>query len=424
MTTRFAFTACTIATLALAGACSDAYNLLGAKLSTQDEPASQASGVSPASATLAWNALTRTLIIRNVPNQQAALRAFAYTNFAEHEALVALDSLVPGAKVDARGSQSLVRIALSHAAAIVLADIFPADASLIEQQLDTIVAAANGPHPVTSNASMIPAVDLVDRYARAAEVGRIIGSAVVARAHQDGFDLVWTGTVPVGYGKWASAFNPARAPLLPRLGEARTFFMTRGDQFRPAAPPAPGTPEFQAALQEVRQFSDTRTDEQKRIAAFWAMATGPLAAGYWNGVADSLVARDRLNESAAAHVLAVTNMATWDANVACHDTKYTYWLARPTTMDPQVTTSIGLPNHPSYPSNHGCLSGAAAAMLGTYFPGDAAALRAQADEAALSRVYAGLHYRFDGETGLTLGRKAAALAVARDAVLHGRFDLK
>jgi membrane-associated phospholipid phosphatase len=83
-------------------------------------------------------------------------------------------------------------------------------------------------------------------------------------------------------------------------------------------------------------------------------------------------------------------------------------------MDPQISLAIGLPNHPSYPSNHGCLSGTATEVLARFFPSDASALRAQAAEAAVSRVYAGLHYRFDGEAGLAIGRQVAALAATRD----------
>jgi hypothetical protein len=60
----------------------------------------------------------------------------------------------------------------------------------------------------------------------------------------------------------------------------RPFFMESGDQFRPGPPPAFGSPEFLAALAEVRQFSDNRTADQQRIAEFWALTTGSLTAGF------------------------------------------------------------------------------------------------------------------------------------------------
>jgi membrane-associated phospholipid phosphatase len=149
------------------------------------------------------------------------------------------------------------------------------------------------------------------------------------------------------------------------------------------------------------------------------MATGSLAAGYWNAVADTLISNYHLPESEAAHVLALANTAAWDANVACHDTKYAYWLPRPTQVDPQITLAIGLPNHPSYPSNHACVSGTAAEILAASFPSEAADMRARAQEAMMSRVYAGVHYRFDGEAGLEIARRVSAFALAQDAALAG-----
>jgi hypothetical protein len=389
---------------------------------------SSSNATAPAAATTGWNALVRTLAARNALNQQAALRAFAYVTFAEHASLVALDSSVHGVGLDARGQQELARVALSHAAAGVLDGLFPNDHARIAAELSLYepgaVHANTLTRVMTGAALSAGSDDLHQRLQMAAVIGSATAQAMLDRARTDRFTLVWNGTVPTGHGVWASAFNPARAPLLPRLGEARTFFLTRGDQFRPVPPPAPGSQAFQQALAEVRGYSDTRTPEQQRIAEFWAMATGSLAAGYWSTVADSLITRDRLSEADAAHALALMNMAAWDANVACHDAKYTYWLARPTQMDKQITLAIALPNHPSYPSNHGCLSGAAGAMLGTLFPKDATALKAMTDEAAISRVYAGLHYRFDGETGLDIGRKVAALAAHADTTMGGRFSIR
>jgi len=74
---------------------------------------------------------------------------------------------------------------------------------------------------------------------------------------------------------------------------------------------------------------------------------------------------------------------------------------------------VGLPNFPSYTSAHAAFSGAAAAVLGGLFPGEAASLSASAEEAAFARVLGGIHYRFDGDAGLAQGRGVAQLALAR-----------
>ena len=92
--------------------------------------------------------------------------------------------------------------------------------------------------------------------------------------------------------------------------------------------------------------------------------------------------------------------------------------------DPLITLSIPLPNFPSYPSNHAAVSAAMARVLGHAFPAERTRLDALADEAALSRVLGGIHYRFDGEAGLVLGRQIAAWALANDVRGHEPFVLR
>jgi hypothetical protein len=220
--------------------------------------------------------------------------------------------------------------------------------------------------------------------------------------------------VPTDPGSWSSDFVPARLPQLPLLGEMRPFLMESGNQFRPPPPPAFLSPAFLAALEEVRRLSDNRTPDQLLIAKRWALTTGSLVSGFWNEEASKLIARYHLNERRAARALALTDMAAMDATIACYDAKYTYWLIRPYRVDPAITTPVGRPNHPSYPSSHACSSGATAYVLGALFPADADRLAAMADEAGESRLYAGIHYRFDKDAALGIARQVATLALARD----------
>src|SRR3989442_11192558 len=173
----------------------------------------------------------------------------------------------------------------------------------------------------------------------------------------------------------------------------RPFFLTSGDQFRPASPPAFDASEFLAALAEIRHFSDTRTHAQDSIAKFWAFPAGTfLVAGFWNSFASDLIVQFHQDERKAAHTLALMNMAALDALTASHEAKYHYWLIRPTQVDLLITLSIGLPNHPSYPSNHAAVSTTSALILGSIFPPEAARLAAMADEAGVSRLYGGLYH--------------------------------
>jgi len=110
--------------------------------------------------------------------------------------------------------------------------------------------------------------------------------------------------------------------------------------------------------------------------------------------------------------MADTAVATWDA-------KYAYWAPRPETamrdlgVDRHWRPFLTTPPFPSYVSAHSSFSGAASEILATLFPRDAAAFRATAVQAGMSRLYGGIHYRFDHDAGLTLGRRIGQLVLHR-----------
>jgi membrane-associated phospholipid phosphatase len=381
-----------------------------------------------------WNALARSLIVTAKPNQQEALRALAYLSLAQHESAVEaarapIASTVGTNDASQDGSTELVtylvaidgeparidraaqlRGAIAGASVEILSDIFKSNVATITSALsaEAVLAAQAG--------------EIVEQFQLGVELGRRIGARIAAAARADNFDAQWTGTVPTGPGRWFSSIG--KPPVLPMLGQMKPFFMTSGAEFRPAPPPAFGSQAYNGALAEIRAFSDTRTATQDSIAKFWAMATGTLVAGYWNEIATGLVAKYHMNEMRAAHVLALMNTAAMDANIACHDAKYTYWMIRPSQADANIRTAIGLPNHPSFPSNHACLSGAAALVLANELPAERAEMTRQAAEAVESRYYAGLHYRFDGDAGLEIARKVAALALDTDRRMSGQLMLR
>jgi hypothetical protein len=326
------------------------------------------------------------------PNDAA--RAFALVSVAQYDAVIAAED------AKARGVHPSEAGASAGAAAAVLTALYGQEASFIAAQL--AVDARELP--------TLPSERHAD-FAAGVAVGRSIAAAVLARAATDGSTAAWTGTVPQGPGFWSPA-TPTTVPQTPRWGEVRPWLMTAGDQFRPAPPPEFGSPEFLAAVAEVRRYSDERTPEQLRIAQFWNSgygAGGP--AGYFGTLAAQLATRQHLDERRAARVLAVLHMAIMDASIACYDAKYFYWVLRPHQADPAITTPVGRPNFPAYPSAHSCLSSAAAGVLAGYFPAEADALHAMVREAGASRVYAGLHYSFDVTAGQALGYAVAELAL-------------
>lgn len=121
-------------------------------------------------------------------------------------------------------------------------------------------------------------------------------------------------------------------------------------------------------------------------------------------------------------MLALLNTAQADAFVACWDCKYHYDIERPISairrdVAGQATwvPFIATPPFPSYPSGHSSTSGAASQVLGYVFPASAVMLATMASEAKDSRLYGGIHYRFDNDTGLDLGRSIGTLAIERAA---------
>jgi hypothetical protein len=351
-----------------------------------------------------WSEVARNLVRTRQSNAFQAVRNYATLNYAQYQAVIAAERSVHG---HGRVSE---RAAVAAASAVTLAYLYPSEAAtldaLVHQQVTTPGWVEHGVHDVETSLA----------------VGRAAAEAVVARAKTDRMFDPWTGTVPTGPGIWYSSAIPPAPPGGAAFGAARTFFLESGSQFRPAPPPAFGSPEFNAALAEVRHYSDTRTSEQDSLAKFWALPTGTFTvAGYWNREAAALATERAFNERRTAHLLAVASMATFDALIACNDAKYVSWLLRPTQADPGIKLAIALPNFPSYPSNTACISAAESEVIGALVPGERGRLSALADEAAHSRIFAGIHYRFDGEVGLALGRRIARHALDSDA--HGHDPL-
>ena len=142
-----------------------------------------------------------------------------------------------------------------------------------------------------------------------------------------------------------------------------------------------------------------------------------------NGVAAEMLVNEQRLDRDAAHLLALANMAGFDVANACFDAKLAYYYIRPSQADPLIKLPIGLPNHPSYPSGHSCFTAAYATIIGNAFPEESARLTAMVEEAGNSRIYAGLHYRFDCTVGQDLGRKVAQQVLRVSGTGRGAIPL-
>ena len=251
-------------------------------------------------------------------------------------------------------------------------------------------------------------------------LGRRVADAVIARARSDGSQRRWNGERPRGHGSWEPPPGSLARPVSPLAGTWQPWLMKSGRQFRSPPFPAYGSAAYLAEAKVVQDTKANLTPGQKKIAEFWAGGQGTaLPPGIWNQVVLAYMRRSPLSLPRTTRVLALLNVAQADAGVAAWDTKYAYWVTRPENairdlgLDRSWTPYIKTPFFPAYVSGHATYSGAAGEVLAHPFPADAKLWRARAEEAAVSRVYGGIHFPKDGSEGLRMGRKIGALAVAR-----------
>lgn len=235
------------------------------------------------------------------------------------------------------------------------------------------------------------------------------------------------GDLPAG-GSWVPTPGMFAPALEPFAGTWRPWNLTSGDQFRPPAPPQPGTPGFQAAVEQVLAVGTNVSDRDLRIVRYWDLGPGTSTPpGYWA----SDVAADALRSTTVADqasTLALTTTAAFDAGVATWDAKYRYLLVRPVTVirkgaSPQWLPSLATPPFPAYTSGHAGFGTAAVTVLAALVPARAEEFYDAAAEAGDSRVTGGIHFWFDDVEGTRLGAKVGTAALAR-AGLTPSADLK
>lgn len=283
------------------------------------------------------------------------------------------------------------------AASTVLAWLFPDEAQFFTDQAQAAV-----------NSRLLAGVEYPSDVEAGLELGRQVAQLVIERGESDGFTAEWTGSIPTEPGHWTGE-NPAFVTA----GTWQTWVLSSPDQFRPAPPPAYDSEEMAAEMAEVHDFE--RTPVTNSLAMFWEFgAGGRRNYWFWNDVTSRLILEAQWDDNApaAARAYALSNIANYDALVACFDAKYTYWSMRPFQVDPEFTPLFTTPNHPSYPSAHSCISAATAGILSNLFPVSADEVTALAYEAGESRIWGGIHFRSDIVAGIALGEDVAGVVIA------------
>ncbi|MEQ9443336.1 MAG: phosphatase PAP2 family protein [Cyclobacteriaceae bacterium] len=254
-------------------------------------------------------------------------------------------------------------------------------------------------------------------------IGAEVASLALTRAANDGMknaqcpkpvsDSIKAAAFARFGWQWDNLEEPIRpVGLTPLFGKVKMWNVPTVEEVRPIAPPAPGTPEFEENIEELKYFAKNMNNEWRRVANYWQDGLGTYTPpGHWNKIAKDLVVKHNLNPLRTARAFAYLNMAMMDAGVSCWDAKYYYHYPRPIQTIPGYKTIAGTPNFPSYTSGHSVFSAAGAEVLAYIFPEDAVKCREDALEAAVSRVYGGIHYRFDAEVGTDQGIKVALYSI-------------
>ncbi len=285
-------------------------------------------------------------------------------------------------------------------------------------------------------------VTLSNLTAQAKQAGVAVGAAaaadLIASRWGDGRDaLVSTpyGVAPQPAGTWVFAPLPStQSAQTPWVGSMKPFVLESASQFRPAAPPAMTSSQYTTDVAEVASMggvtSTARNASQTAIAQFWNANVINQYAQVFRDVATA----HNFDLEQAARLLALGTMVGSDAGIACMEAKYHYLLWRPVTAiraaSPSSTWSplLTTPNHPEYPSAHGCVTAATVAVLESVLktkninvdvPGATGGGTTLAttrhfntgdellSDVANARIWAGLHYRFSTTAGVDLGTAVA-----------------
>lgn len=275
--------------------------------------------------------------------------------------------------------------------------------------------------------------------ARSEAWGRAVAAHVEAWSQGDGGAVVENLGFPENYqlipgpAHWVptNPINLQQKPLLPEWGNNRTFVLKDGSECSLPPPPeyseAEGSP-FRAEAQEVFDAVKNLTREQEAIARFWSddPMLSPTPPGHWISIALQIFKRDGADLEKTADVFARLGVALADAFIGCWHEKYRHDLLRPVTyirrvIDPKWETLLITPPFPEYPSGHSTQSGAAEIVLAGAFgwtfafddatherdgiaPRHFESFRQAADEAGISRLYGGIHFRAAIDRGLDQGR--------------------
>lgn len=388
-------------------------------------------------------------LVRHTPTYSppVASRAFAYTGVIAHEVLRGgpgggvtlagqLNELLPLPERESGAAHDeavLLNAALALAVKQFFANTGPTGQramQAMEKALTRQVETGVAPDVLRRSRDFAEAVVLHVNAWSGADRGAVVENL--------GFPETWELTPGPAHWVPTSTVAVQQKPLLPFWGNVRPFAMPEGNSCPLPPPPAYSedpSSEFYKEAKEVYDTVNALTKEQRAIAAFWSddpmlSSTPP---GHWISIAMTELDLEAAPATRWAAVMARLGITLADAFIGCWHSKFEYDLVRPITyiqrvIDPKWQPILNTPPFPEYPSGHSTQSGAAAAVLDAVFGADHAFVdgthlddgipersfanfQAAAQEAGISRLYGGIHFRAAIERGLDQGACIGAHAV-------------
>jgi len=394
--------------------------------------ASHDSTVNAANPVVTWNATLLT-IVRTAGAQPKTVhptRSFAIMHAAIYDAVNAIDKTHKPYLVQLRGisrSASLDAAAASAAHEVLVA-LYPTFQQTLDAQLKQSLA-------------LIP--DGPDKT-EGITIGKTVADQILAARTNDGSNAQ---PVPFVFGSAPGDFQSTPPnfpqPQFTNWSHVTPFALESANQFRLGPPPALTSDAYTDAFNEVKSLgivhSTTATADQALTGRFW---NGAIQ-NYWNEITQTATLAHDLTTAQSARVFALLNLSFADGVIAFYDTKYTYNFWRPVTAireaaidgnpltipDPAWLPEVGNTTpDPSYPGAHAVISAAGASVLNSFFGKKdfsfvvtsevlAGVTRsftnfsAANEEATLSRIFAGVHFRTDLTSGNRMGREVADFVV-------------
>ena len=402
-------------------------------------------------ATVPWTKEVLRMIVKWRPRPAPSARLLAYLHTAMYDALIAAS--------DSRSAYDRNRPALLDDRIDPVfrsrGSTYPPEQAVIAGAAETILKAL---FPLedparferlalqSAESRLYAGVNYRSDVTRGLQLGRDVAGVFLERMQVDGStNTGFAHPRPDGPEYWSPTPPGFESPIGGPVGTWLPWLMSSPDEVRLSSGipgPSPyGSESFRAETLEVIDVNENLTPDQESTAFFWddgpATFTPP---GHWNDIALDLVDAYDLGTNQTARIFATLNAVEADAVIAFFEAKYYWWSIRPITAirrlcedatrfctdeelaaDPSLATYpswdpiIITPPFPSYPSGHSTFSGGAGAVLSHFFPDAETDLTARAEEAAMSRLYGGIHFREDNDDGLVLGRKLAELGIARAA---------